>query len=103
LHGGAAEGLGAAGRPGIHSRGIDGAGIHGKGIHGASIHGGPTDGISSIHGGAWDCPVCSAPVEVLVRLLPPAGDVAKCRRALMAAQADRAGRKRQKKREEEGA
>ena len=29
---------------------------------------GPSDGVSTIHGGAWVCPVCSAPVEVVVRL-----------------------------------
>lgn len=86
---------GAGGGPSGSGGGGGVAGL--AGIHGTDIHSGPTDGISSIYRGQWDCPVCSAPVEVLVRLFPPAGDVAKCRTALLAANADMARRKRKKK------
>jgi len=56
-----------------------------------------SDGISSVCGGAWECPVCMAPVEVLVHLAPPAEDVEKCRATLLAGHAARAERKRKRK------
>jgi hypothetical protein len=109
---------GGGGRSRIHSGGGGQSSIHSGGGQSSGMACSPrgcvpfgvpvtaqsfqSDGISSIERGEWDCPVCSAPVEVLIRLLPPADDVTKCRTALLAAQAERAARKRKKKREDVG-
>ena len=45
---------------------------------------GVSDGVSTIEGARWNCPVCSAPVEVSVRLFPAAANVEKVRAGLRA-------------------
>mmetsp|Transcript_45242 Transcript_45242/g.102137 ORF Transcript_45242/g.102137 Transcript_45242/m.102137 type:complete len:273 (-) Transcript_45242:147-965(-) len=55
-----------------------------------------SDGISTIHGGAWGCPVCTAPVEVSVRLFPDQADVERVQRGLAAARGARAAKKRKR-------
>lgn len=52
-----------------------------------------SDGISTIEGGSWECPVCAAPVEVMVKLVPEAHVVDKVRLALSA---EREARRRRK-------
>lgn len=54
-----------------------------------------SDGITTIQGGAWGCPICSAAVEVSVRLMPPA-DVCEVARAALAV--EREARQERKKR-----
>jgi hypothetical protein len=56
-----------------------------------------SDGISTIHGGQWSCPVCTLPVEVSVLLFPEEAEVERARRGLVIAAEGR----RQKKRKRE--
>ena len=48
-------------------------------------------------GGAWDCPVCATPVEVTVRLQPPAQAVGMVRATLQMEREARQARKKGKK------
>ena len=57
----------------------------------------PSDGISTIYAGSWACAVCSAPVEVTVRLFADAEVTAKVRGTLRAEQAARKERKKEQK------
>lgn len=63
------------------------------GSSGASSCMAPTDGISTIFGGEWSCPVCSAPVEVCVRLHPDQATQALVRNTLLTEHAARKERK----------
>jgi hypothetical protein len=58
---------------------------------------GPSDGISTIERQRYTCPVCSAPVEVRVRLLPGAAETEKLRATLSAERAARQAKKKRKR------
>ena len=58
---------------------------------------GRSDGITTLHGGSWMCPVCDAPVEVSVCLNPPAQIAERVKAALRSEQQNRirkSGKKR---------
>ena len=56
-----------------------------------------SDGISTLQGGRWECPCCSAAVEVVVRLMAPDDVVEKVRATLRQEREARAERKRRKR------
>ena len=62
----------------------------------------PSDGISSIEGAAYGCPVCAAPVEVRVRLLAAAAETEKVRETLRAERDARHAKKAERKRKRSG-
>lgn len=59
---------------------------------------GPSDGVSTIERAQYCCPICSAPVEVRVRLFPDAAAAEKLRATLCTERAERTARKSEKKR-----
>ena len=58
---------------------------------------GASDGISTIESARYACPVCSAPVEVRVRLLSGADDTERMRETLRREREERKARKAEKK------
>ena len=67
----------------------------------ASAH--RTDGISTIQGGVWECPVCMAPIEVTTKLFAEADAVEKVRAALKGEQEARRDRKERKRKYQQAA
>ncbi|KAL1524973.1 hypothetical protein AB1Y20_019849 [Prymnesium parvum] len=65
---------------------------------------GASDGVSTIEGARWGCPVCSMPVEVTVRLFPPAAEAEAVRKSLKKQRDEKAARqqKKQKRKLEDG-
>ena len=70
-----------------------------RGARGGAGGAPPCDGISTIEGARWTCPLCSRPVEVRVRLMAAEVEANKVRETLRRQRADAAERKSGRKRE----
>jgi hypothetical protein len=96
--GGGSSSGGAGGSSSSERVGVGGTSASLGGASGAAAGGQKTsDGISTIQGGGWGCPVCSTPCEVSVRLFPGAAEIAKVKEALRAEAEARKERKLSKR------